>query len=249
MKPFGTIYKAGRRSSTSGEVSLQWPAAIRFAASFLKTTGAGVIGFVIISILFTYGPVLREELTYATSPREAKVESSNTQLDTLSFVQAVEAGEVQKKAESFGVNSQFSIVIPEIGAAENIIANVDPANKSEYSEALKIGVAHAKGSNFPGQNRMIYLFAHSTDSPINIARYNAVFYLLNKLEKGDKVYIFFSDKLYEYQVDHKLITSPKDTSWLNDKGDGETLILQTCYPPGTTWERLLVIAKPVNNLK
>lgn len=245
MKPFGTIYKSGR--ATSGEVSLEWPGVIRFLASFLRTTGAGAIGFVIISVLFTYGPVLREELTYAVTPRAGISETSDPQLDTLSFVQAVEAGEVQKKAESFGVNSQFSIVIPEIGAAENVIANVDPANKAEYTEALKIGVAHAKGTYFPGQNRMIYLFAHSTDSPINIARYNAVFYLLHKLEKGDKIYVFFSDKLYEYQVDHKIIVDPKDVSWLNDNSDGEKLVLQTCDPPGTTWKRLLVFATPVNN--
>jgi sortase A len=245
MKPKGIIYRTGRASS--GEVTLEWPAFFRFMASFIKTSGSGIIGFVIITVLFTYGPVLREELTYALSAKETVAQShSNIQFDNMSFVKAVEAGEVQKKAESFGVNSQFSIVIPEIGAAENVIANVDAGNKKEYMAALQIGVAHAKGTNFPGQGKTIYMFAHSTDSAINIARYNAVFYLLHKLEKGDKVYIFFNDKLFEYQVDHKIITSAKDTSWLNESSDSERLILQTCDPPGTTWKRLLVIAKPVS---
>jgi len=79
---------------------------------------------------------------------------------------------------------------------------------------------------------------------VNFARYNAVFYLLKKLENGDSILIFFADKKYEYEVVGKVTTTPTDTSWLVPKVGEEELVLMTCDPPGTTWRRLLVIAQP-----
>ena len=36
-----------------------------------------------------------------------------------------------------------------------------------------------------------------------------------------------------------------DLSIVKDTHDQDVLILQTCYPPGTTWQRLLVLAEPI----
>ncbi len=145
---------------------------------------------------------------------------------------------------SYGVDSAFAVVIPSIKAYSDIIPNVDPFNRAEYSEALEKGVAHAKGSSFPGQGKTTYLFAHSTDTPTNIARFNAIFYSLKDLKEGDSIIVYYKHKKYVYKVSEKQTVSSKDTSWLEDKG-GELLVLQTCYPPGTTWKRLLIIARPI----
>ncbi len=138
----------------------------------------------------------------------------------------------------------FYLFIPKIKAQSRVYSNTSPTDKKEYLEVLKKGVAHAQGSGYPTQNRSIYLFAHSTNAPINIVRYNAVFFLLNQLEKEDKIILFFNGKQYIYKVYSKLTTNPKDTSYLNYSENREILILQTCYPPGTTWQRLLVLAEP-----
>ncbi len=135
--------------------------------------------------------------------------------------------------------------MPKINAKSSVIANVDAAVEDEYFEALKSGIAHAKGTNFPGQGKNIFLFSHSTDSPLNIAQYNADFYLLRKLNSGDKIVVYFSDEKYVYEVDYKVVTGPADVSWFDNDLGGERLVLQTCDPPGTTWKRLIVIAKPV----
>ena len=153
---------------------------------------------------------------------------------------------VQKEASGYGVTSYFSVVIPKIDAKANVVANVDTSNKKEYLDALSKGIAHAKSTNFPGQNGRIFLFSHSTDSPVNFARYNAIFYLLKKLSKGDEIIVFFADKKYKYEVTDTKITSPDDTSWLLGKMGEEELVLMTCDPPGTTWNRLMVVAKPLN---
>ena len=139
-------------------------------------------------------------------------------------------------------DESFSIVIPKIAANSNIISNVDAADEKEYLKALKRGVAHAKGTAFPGEGGHIYLFAHSTDYFWNVGVYNAVFYLLYKLEKGDEVNLFYKGKRYVYKVVDKRIVDPKQVEYLTRKTNREFLTLQTCWPPGTTWKRLLIFA-------
>ena len=140
-------------------------------------------------------------------------------------------------------DSNFSVLIPKIGANARVLANVDPADEKEYLEALKKGVAHAAGTAFPGEGGHIFLFAHSTDYFWNVGNYNAIFYLLHKLEKGDKVYLFYRGQRVVYKVIDKRIVNPSQVEFLTRKTNREFLTLQTCWPPGTTLKRLLVFAK------
>jgi len=196
----------------------------------------------ILSFLWTFLPVLKEEVYYDLGLSKDQPAKTESRIDV---AEADKVIAVQKEAEGWGVNSYFSIVIPKISAASNVLANIDSGNKNEYTDALKRGVAHSKGTYFPDQGKTIFLFSHSTDSPLNIARYNAVFYLLRKMEVGDNIIVFFADQKYEYKVTEKLFAEPEDTSWLNYDSSQEKLILMTCDPPGTTWRRLLVIAEPL----
>ena len=139
----------------------------------------------------------------------------------------------------------FSIIVEKIGADAPIIANVDASNKQVYTDALKRGVAHALGSSFPGQPGVTYLFAHSTDTIFNVPRFNAIFYLLNEMVAGDKIVVFFNGRRFDYLVSETKITEPEDVSYFTMKTAEQILVMQTCYPPGTTWKRLLVIAKPL----
>ena len=144
------------------------------------------------------------------------------------------------------VNTSFSIVIPKIGADAKVLANVNPANEDEYLKALKLGVAHAKGTSLPDQNGTIYMFAHSTDNFWDVGRYNAIFYLLKDLDIGDNAIIFYNNKRFNYTVTDKKITDPSDVSYLiNSKKTDNQLVLQTCWPPGTTWKRLLISAEEI----
>ncbi|GIW63511.1 MAG: hypothetical protein KatS3mg091_313 [Patescibacteria group bacterium] len=144
------------------------------------------------------------------------------------------------------VNNTFSIVIPKIQANAKIIANVNTADEAEYRLKLQEGVAHARGTYFPGEGKNIFLFAHSTDFIWNVGTYNAVFYLLYKLENQDLVYVMYKNKLYKYRVFDKKIVNSDEIHYLTDETDSEILILQTCWPPGTTWKRLLVFAERIN---
>lgn len=199
----------------------------KFSYGLIRTFGAGLVSFAIIALLFSFYPIIKEEFF--------------TKSQKISFGDLIG----NSKASDFGLSSYYSIYIPKMNARANIIPNVEAGKPEIYLNALKDGVAHAAGTSFPGQGKLIYLFSHSTDSPLNFARYNAIFYLLKRLESGDRVIVYFMDKQYEYVVSEKLITSAKDTSWLIDKGIGEYLVLQTCDPIGTSLKRLIVVSTPV----
>jgi sortase A len=136
----------------------------------------------------------------------------------------------------------FSIIIPKIGANAKIIPNVNAGEKQEYLDSLQQGVAHTLGTSFPGEKGHIFLFAHSTDYFWNIGNYNAVFYLLYKLEKNDNITIVYQGKRYLYKVIGSQIVNPSQVEYVSRKSNKEFLTLQTCWPPGTTLKRLLVYA-------
>src|SRR3989338_4293517 len=139
----------------------------------------------------------------------------------------------------------FSVVIPKIGANAKILSNIDASDEKAYLDALNKGVAHALGTKFPGESGHIFLFAHSTDYFWNVGTYNAIFYLLNKLAKGDEVDVFFQGQRYVYRVVDRVIADPSQVEYLTRKSNKEFLTLQTCWPPGTSFKRLLVFATRV----
>jgi len=136
----------------------------------------------------------------------------------------------------------FSIVIPKIGANSKILPAIDAGNDKAYLEALNKGVAHAAGTAFPGEAGHIFLFAHSTDYFWNVGAYNAIFYLLYKLEKNDEVNLFYKGQRYVYRVIGSEVVDPNQVQYLTRKTNREFLTLQTCWPLGTTLKRLLVFA-------
>ncbi|AKM82871.1 hypothetical protein A2422_02775 [Candidatus Woesebacteria bacterium RIFOXYC1_FULL_31_51] len=180
-----------------------------------------IVSLIIIYLIFY--PVFKEELNYQINTKRNVTE--NKQIEP--------------------PNKDFSIVIPKIDAVAPVFKNVDPFNRNIFIPVLKKGVAHAKGSSLPGEGGNVYIFAHSTDSFYNVGNYNAVFYLLGKLKKGDEIDVYYKEVLYKYSVDEVKVVVATDTKYLKKLKDTETLTLQTCYPPGTTLKRLIVIANKI----
>ncbi len=248
MYPKGIIYNiySSDKSGLHGTALLHANLAMKALYTLLRGIGAGLIGFAIIAGLFTFGPLIKDEVNYNLGLNKIDYQPARADL-----INAQSTSIIQEEARKFGVDSYFSIVIPKINAKANIIANVDPTNEKEYDQALSQGVAHAKGTYFPGQGKNIFLFSHSTNSLFNVSRYNAIFYLLHQMQKGDEIVIYFADRRYVYKVTETKIVGPKDVGVINGEGlmnqtPTETLVLQTCYPPGTSWNRLLVFAKLVD---
>lgn len=220
-----------------------------FRVLALRTIG----NFLLFSSLFMIGKTLyspvREEIKYfinnklqkkfvVATNQESKIENQENKPKGL-LAKTFKIKEVEVLTP---VDPQFSIVVPKIAANAKIYSNTNAANEKEYLDILEKGVAHTLGTAFPGEGGHIFLFAHSTDYFWNVGNYNAVFYLLYKLEKGDEVNLFYKGQRYVYRVIGKEVVDPSQVQYLTRKTNREFLTLQTCWPPGTTLKRLLVFA-------
>ena len=196
-------------------------------------------------IVKTFSKPLYEEIRYLIAQREGKTYVVS---DSVTTTQTNKKGALASFLNNSKVevltpaDPNFGVVIPKIAANSPVIANVDPTDEKDYLKDLKTGVAHTRGTAFPGEGGHIFLFAHSTDYFWNVGTYNAVFYLLYKLDKGDEINLFYKGKRYVYKVIDKKIIDPSEVQYLTRKSSKEFLTLQTCWPLGTTLKRLLVFA-------
>lgn len=183
-----------------------------------------------ISILvLTYYQLVFDELRYAFFPSNSKAA-------------VVSRYNHPKPSDIVPIDEQFGIVIPKINANSKIVPEVDPYDPKVYQWALTKGVAQAKGSALPYETGTMFLFSHSSVDFYEAVKYNSIFYLLDKLTMEDSIYVFYKGQKYTYQVTGKQFVDPTNISYLTQKSSQHTLILMTCWPPGTTWKRLLILA-------
>lgn len=216
-----------------------------FKIFVLRTIGNFLVLSALAGVVLTFVPVIAAEIDYrygqyvgrtyyvAQAPVPEKPPPTGSLL--------LERGPAPLPITPLDTN--FGIVVPKIAANAKVMADVDPGNQKVYFEALKNGVAHAAGTVYPGQVGNSFLFAHSVGNFWEVNRWNAVFYLLRELAPGDEVDLFYQGKRYVYVVYGKRVVEPSEVGYLNAQANFPMLTLQTCWPPGTTFKRLLVFAR------
>lgn len=137
----------------------------------------------------------------------------------------------------------FAISMPSLGVKDLTITHPsDPFTKDGLLAPLKYGVGHL--FSYPGKGGTILVYGHSSSYPWDVSDYTKIFRQINKLAVGDRIEITYAGTLYTYEVTMKQ-TVPADDMTAYAGGNGEELILYTCWPPDSIKERYLVHAKPV----
>lgn len=216
----------------------------------VRTFGYALVLTALIFLFVSFGPILQTETAYRLKPLRYNIPFFTPKIEEsqkVTFADLLKQTPDLPPLFAVPVSTDSGLMIEKIEANSVVVANVDPTKEKEYMEALKQGIAHARGTVLPGETGNSYLFAHSTDAPWNISRYNAVFYLLRELERGDRITTFNQKKRIDWEVYDKKIVEPKDVEYLIAKYDKPVLTLQTCWPPGTTLKRLIILAKPISN--
>lgn len=196
-------------------------------AGWTRLLGVGLIALALGGMSAPLIPRLRLESRYAAhSIRQAAV-PTNLQGESL---------QVEP------VDRNFGLVIPKIGVNAAVIPSVNPTKPGEYSQALKKGIAHSSLSYFPNEDGTVYLFSHSTNYDWFVNDLNAVFYLLKNLDEDDRIVVYYKGTPYTYRLTEKRVVSATAVSYLVPQAGARRLILQTCWPPGSVAERLLIFA-------
>jgi len=194
---------------------------LKWLIDFFKFLGVFAIFFVISFIVVNF-PALKMRYDYAFKAKNNQSFSEN-----------------QKYPPS--ATQPNYLVIPKIGAIAPIAWNV---MESGIDKALQKGVAHYKKTALPNQIGNTFIFGHSSYYWWAEGSYKQIFVLLDKLDKGDRVYLNYKKQVYAYIVTDKIVVSPDDVSVMAQT-DQRILSLMTCVPVGTNLKRLVVKAAPV----
>lgn len=120
--------------------------------------------------------------------------------------------------------------IPRLGLTEIVVNGTD-------HDSLKRGPGRYLGSAMPGEGELVYIAGHRTT-------YGAPFSKIDKLRKGDRVFMELPYGTFEYVITGHRIVAATETSVLESKGR-EQLALQACHPRFFATHRYIAYAKPV----
>lgn len=120
--------------------------------------------------------------------------------------------------------------IPRLGLAKVVVNGTD-------HDSLKRGPGRYLGSAMPGEGELVYIAGHRTT-------YGAPFSRIDRLRKGDRVFLQLPYGTFEYAVTGHRIVASTQTSVLKSKGR-EQLALQACHPRFFASHRYIAYAEPV----
>ena len=98
---------------------------------------------------------------------------------------------------------------------------------------LRNGPVHYGLTPLPGAGEPFAVAGHRTT-------YGAPFYKLDRLKRGDRIFLDTPYARFRYEVAKTTVVAPDDISVLRDRGYG--LVLSTCTPPYSASHRLIVWA-------
>lgn len=145
------------------------------------------------------------------------------------------------------------IVIPKIG--KNIPLIDIKQQKVEwvgelndiFMKELENGVIRYPGSAKPGETGNSFIFGHSSNFPWLDGDYNDIFALLDHVVYWDEVVVYYGQEKHTYKISTKNVIRPWDVSILkNDDEDRSKLTLMTCWPIGTTLNRLVLTGELIS---
>ncbi|NVP17911.1 sortase [Candidatus Gracilibacteria bacterium] len=143
------------------------------------------------------------------------------------------------------------VIIPKIG--KNIplldVKNKNISGQNElnniFMKELENGIIRYPGSSKPGEDGVSFIFGHSSNLPWMKGDYNDVFSTLDNVVFGDEVIVYYGQEKYTYKIREKKVIKPGDVSVLKRNNDKSEITLMTCWPIGTTLNRLIVTGELV----
>lgn len=141
-----------------------------------------------------------------------------------------------------GTNSAYTtehagqLIIDKIGVDMPIAATADSA------EGLAIGAWLIPGTSTPDKSSNTAIAGHRFQ---HLPPSSKTLYLLDKLEVGDEIVVYWQSRKYTYQMSDSEIVLPEDLTVLNATSSSR-LTLITCTPIFSTEKRLIVTANLIS---
>lgn len=184
-----------------------------------------------------------------TSNPEIVYKESYTAKELLAWV-----SESSHKASFTLTPYENRIIIPRLGKnipLVDVLVDSHPDYETmheTFMEELKKWVVRYPGTARPGEVGNVFIFGHSSNYPWIKSEYNEVFALLDQLQDGDEITVYYYQQKYVYRITDRSIVKPGDVEALQKRDPTKKeMSLMTCWPIGTTLERLIIFAELEEN--
>jgi sortase A len=122
------------------------------------------------------------------------------------------------------------IFIEKLGVNAVVVEGADP-------DALTAGPGHYPRTALPGERGTVGIAGHRTT-------YSAPFRRIDRLGRGERIFVRMPYGLFTYEVESQQIVSPDRVEVLNRAND-DRLVLTACHPPQSSAQRIVVFARLV----
>lgn len=185
----------------------------------------------IVSLLLIFNKQVGYQITDYTVRHTSKIKGEKleptydmSQVKPYSAEAAVQAA---TEAQTTGVRAAGQVSIPSVGINLPVYEGVNNVH-------LYLGAAETRPRSEiqPGQEGNYTIASHYIDNR------GSLFEPLPRTKVGDKVYMAFNDKVYEYTVEHVERITTDDETWLEDKPGEKLMTLYSCvsiYLPDERW--------------
>lgn len=163
----------------------------------------------------------------------------NDYIDATSIVNDITKDEIQNETnnQSKNKNKQLEytavLEIPKINLKRGVVDSTK--NFSSINYAISVD----SNSNYPDDNGNFILYAHSGNSNI------AFFHNINKLEKGDNIYVYYGGIKYYYKIIRKYNIEKTGKAKVIDLKDDKYITLITCNQQRNNYQ-IVIEGKIVN---
>lgn len=163
----------------------------------------------------------------------------NDYIDATSIVNDITKDEIQNETnnQSKNKNKQLEytavLEIPKINLKRGVVDSTK--NFSSINYAISVD----SNSNYPDENGNFILYAHSGNSNI------AFFHNINKLEKGDNIYVYYGGIKYYYKIIRKYDIEKTGKAKVIDLKDDKYITLITCNQQRNNYQ-IVIEGKIVN---
>lgn len=144
------------------------------------------------------------------------------------------------------IGPESKIIIPKINLEVPVVYGLGTVEEQAIQNGLEDGVVHYAASPEPGQRGNSVIVGHSSNNILNSGRYKFAFVLLKRLEVEDTFFIHKDGIRYTYKIYEKKIVPPTDVSVLGEAKEANSMTLITCDPPGTSINRLIIVAEQIS---
>lgn len=144
-----------------------------------------------------------------------------------------------KEVKTIYTEKQNILEIPSL-SLELPITFSRTTDKAVIMKDLNNGVVYYPGSVYPGQAGQIVILGHS--APLSWPNWQKwQFTKLGELKAGDVILLDYNNKQYKYIVrERTIIEKGQDVPVVNNDGTKNVLMLVSCWPPGSDYQRIVV---------